>query len=141
MALMPKRVKYRKQQRGSNTGIASKGNYVAYGDYGIQSLENAWISARVIESCRLACTHITGGEGQMFIRIFPHKPISATAAETRMGKGKGEVDYWAAVVKAGTILFELKGVSEEIAREVFRRQAHKLPIKVRMVKRYNDETI
>ncbi len=141
MALMPKRVKYRKQMRGSNKGVAAKGHYVAYGDYGMQSLENAWISGRQIESCRLTCAHFTGGEGKLFIRIFPHKPVTATAAETRMGKGKGEVDYWAAVVKPGTILFELKGVSEEIAREVFRRQAHKLPIRVRMVKRYNDETI
>lgn len=135
MALMPKRVKYRKMQRGRIKGVASKGNYVSFGDYGLQSLEPYRVTGRQLEACRLACSHFISGEGKLFIRVFPHKSVTATAAETRMGKGKGEPDYWAAVVKPGTILFELGGVSEDVAREVFRRQAHKLPMRVRMVKK------
>jgi len=130
MALMPKRVKHRKFHRGClQNKKASAGNFVAFGEYGIQSLEPGWITANQIEAARVAATRVVGTTGRLFIRIFPHKSATARAAETRMGKGKGEVDYWFAAVKAGTVLFEIGGVSEEVAREAFRRQAYKLPVK------------
>ena len=134
MPLMPKRVKHRKIQRGKIKGNANRGNRVAFGDYGLQALEPAWISARQIEACRVAAVR-AADEGKVWIRIFPHKPVSSLPAETRMGKGKGEPDYWAAVVKPGTILFELGGCNESVARTAFNRVAHKLPIKVRFVHR------
>lgn len=132
--LMPKRTKWRKQMRGRIRGEATRGNVVTYGEYGLMSLEPGWVSARVIEASRVACGR-NAPEGKVFIRIFPHKSISKKPAETRQGSGKGDVDYWAAVVKPGTILFELDGVTEEVAKLAFNRVAHKLPVKVRLVRR------
>lgn len=132
--LMPKRVKFRKSQRGRIKGRASRGNSVAFGEFGLQSLEPGWISARTIEAGRVACSR-NAPEAKLWIRIFPHKSISSKPAETRQGTGKGDVDYWAAVVKPGTILYEIDGVTEDIARKAFNRVAHKLPVKVRLVKR------
>ena len=135
MSLMPKRVKYRKTQRGRIRGNATRGNYVAFGDFGIMALEPHWITARQIEAARIVLSRFLGNDGRYWCRIFPHKSVTATAAETRMGKGKGEVDYWAAVVKPGTILFELSGIPEDLAREAFRLQSGKLPIRCKFVKR------
>ncbi len=135
MAMMPKRTKYRKAHRGRLKGFATRGNTVAFGDYGLQSMDWGWINGRQIEAGRVAANRATGGAAKVWIRVFPHKPISAKPAETRMGKGKGEVDYWAAAVKPGTVLFELGGVNEEKAKLAFKRVAHKMPIKVRMVRR------
>jgi large subunit ribosomal protein L16 len=134
MAMMPKRMKYRKVQRGKVRGRATRGNKVSFGEYGIQALEPGYIPAKTIEAGRVACTRNAPG-AKVFIRIFPQKPITSTPAETRMGKGKGEPDYWAAVVKPGTILFELEGVTEDIAKLTFNRVAHKMPVRTRMVKR------
>ena len=135
MAMMPKRTKYRKMQRGHIRGAATSGHTVAYGDFGLQSLDAAWISGRQIEAGRVAANRAIGGQGKIWIRIFPHKPVSAKPAETRMGSGKGDVDFWAAVVKPGTVLFEIGGVPEDVAKLAFKRVAHKLPIKVKMIKR------
>lgn len=135
MPLMPKRVKYRKSQRGRVRGKASRGNYVAFGDYGLQSLEAGWITARQMEAARIAATHFLSREGKVTIRIFPHKPVTATPAETRMGKGKGEPEFWAAVVRPGMVLYELAGVPEDLATEALNRAAHKLPVKVRLIHR------
>lgn len=137
--LLPKRVKWRKQQRGRMTGKANKGNYIAYGEYGIEALEPAWITNRQIEAARIAMTRYIKRGGQVWIRIFPDKPITAKPAETRMGSGKGSPEGWVSVVKPGRIMFELAGVPEEIAREALRLAAHKLPIKTKFVKRA-DET-
>ncbi|HID88360.1 MAG TPA: 50S ribosomal protein L16 [Anaerolineales bacterium] len=134
--LMPKRVKYRKQMRGRLKGKASRGTEVAFGDYGLQALEPAWITARQIEAARRAIVRHVRRRGKYWIRIFPDKPVTAKPAETRMGKGKGAVDHWVAVVKPGRILFELAGVSEEQAREAMRLAAHKLPIKCKFVVRH-----
>ena len=135
MALMPKRVKFRKSQRGIVRGVATRGNTVAFGEYGLQALEPAWLSARQIEAGRVAAQHFMGREGKLWIRVFPHKPVTAKPAEVRMGGGKGEPVYWAAVVKPGTMLYEIGGLAEEVARQAFNRVAHKLPIRVRLVKR------
>ncbi len=135
MALMPKRVKHRKWQRRRIRGKATRGNTVVYGDWGLQSTQAGHISAKTIEACRIAATQYIRGEGKLYIRIFPHKPVTAKPLETRMGKGKGEPDRWVAVVKPGTILFELSGISQEAARECFARVAYKLPVRVRMVGR------
>lgn len=135
MALMPRRVKHRKSQRGRIRGNASRGNTVAFGDWGLQSMEPGHISANTIEACRIAATQYVRGEGKLYIRIFPHKSVTARPLETRMGKGKGEPDHWVAVVKPGTILFELAGVSQEAARECLARVAYKLPVRVRLVGR------
>ncbi len=135
MALMPKRVKHRKQQRRRTKGVASRGNFVVHGDYGLQSLDAGWMSSQQIEAGRVAATHFLHGEGRVYIRIFPDKPVSAQPAETRMGKGKGEPDYWAAVVRPGTILYEIGGVPEDIAKQALNRIAHKLPVRVRFVPR------
>ena len=135
MALMPKRVKQRKQQRGRAKGNATRGNFVVYGDFGLQCLDLGWISARQIEAGRVAATHFLHGEGKVYIRIFPDKPITSQPAETRMGKGKGAPDYYAAVVRPGTILFEVGGVPEDFARQALNRISHKLPVNVRMVNR------
>lgn len=134
--MMPKRVKYRKQMRGRLKGKASRGTEVAFGDYGLQALEPAWITARQIEAARRAIVRHVRRRGKYWIRIFPDKPVTAKPAETRMGKGKGAVDHWVAVVKPGRILFELAGVSEEQAREAMRLAAHKLPIKCKFVVRH-----
>ena len=121
MPLMPKRVKYRKSQKGRVKGNATRGNFVAFGEYGIQTLEKGRISAQTIEAGRIVASQSIKGGGKLYIRIFPHKSITSIPAETRMGKGKGEVEYWAAIVKPGTVLFELAGVSEEVARATFAR--------------------
>src|SRR6266566_3261205 len=120
MPLMPKRVKYRKSQRGKLKGNASRGNTVAFGDYGLQSLEGGWLSAEAIEAGRITATHTVRGEGRLYIRVCPHKSVTAIPLETRMGKGKGEPEYWAAVIRPGTILYEIGGVTEEAARICFR---------------------
>jgi len=135
MALMPKRVKYRKSQRGKMKGNATRTNYVAFGEYGLQALETEWITGRQIEAGRVAATHFLHREGKVYIRIFPHKPVSSKPLETRMGKGKGEPEFWVATVKAGTILFEIGGVEEEVAKQALVRVAHKMPIRCRFVKR------
>jgi large subunit ribosomal protein L16 len=135
MAMQPNRTKFRKVHRGRIRGTATAGHRVAFGDFGLQSLDAAWISGRQIEAGRVACSRAIGGQGKIWIRVFPHKPISAKPAETRMGTGKGEPEFWAAVIKPGTILFELGGVTEDKAKLAFKRIAHKLPIKVKMVKR------
>ena len=135
MALMPKRSKYRKAHRGRLRGVATRGNRVSFGEYGLQSLDYGWITGRQIEAGRIAANRAAEGQAKIWIRIFPHKPISSKPAETRMGKGKGEVDYWAAAVKPGTVLFELGGVNEEKAKIALKRVAHKMPIKVRMIRR------
>ena len=126
--LLPKRVKYRKQQRGRLKGTAHRGNTVTYGEYGLQALEPAWITSAQIEAARIAMTRYTKRGGKVWIKIFPDKPITAKPAETRMGSGKGGVDYWVAVVKPGRVMFELSGVAEETAREALRLAANKLPI-------------
>ncbi len=133
--LMPKRVKYRKQFRGRMKGKASRGTELAFGEFGLQALEPSWITSRQIESARTTIVRHVRRRGKYWIRIFPDKPVTQKAAETRMGKGKGDVDHWVAVVRPGRILFELSGVSEEMAREAFRRAAHKLPIDCQFVKR------
>jgi len=135
MALMPKRVKHRKSQRGRIKGNASRGNTVAFGDWGLQSLDPGHVKATTIEACRVAITQYIRGEGKVYIRIFPHKSVTARPLETRMGKGKGEPDHWVAVVKPGTVLFELGGVAHDAARECFARVAYKLPIRVRLIGR------
>lgn len=136
MAMMPKRVKHRKQHRGRLKGYATRNNYVAYGEYGLQALEYGWVPANVIEAARIACNRACApAGGRVFIRVFPHKPITKKPLETRMGKGKGEPDFWAAVVKPGSMIFEVAGATEEIAKKALTRCAHKLPVKVRFVKR------
>lgn len=133
--LMPKRVKWRKQQRGRMKGQASRGTTVAFGDFGLQALEPGWVTARQIEAARRALVRYMRRRGKVWIRIFPDKPVTQRAAETRMGKGKGAVDHWVAVVKPGRILFEISGLEEEGAREALRRAAHKLPIKTKFAER------
>ncbi len=135
MPLMPNRVKFRKTQRGRIRGQATRCNRVSFGDFGLQALERGWVSAQQIEAARVACSRYIETKGKYWIRIFPHKSVTKKPAETRMGKGKGEVEFWAAVVKPGTILFEVGGVPEPVAREVFRLQSGKLSIRVRMVGR------
>ena len=135
MAMMPKRVKHRKEQRGRLKGDATRGNFVTFGDFGLQSLDKGWISGRQIEAGRVGASHFLGGEGKLYIRLFPRKPVTAIPLETRMGKGKGEPEYWAAVVKPGTMMYEVGGVVESVAKEVLARVAHKLPVKTRLIKR------
>jgi len=137
MALMPKRVKHRKQQRGRVRGEATRGNYVVFGEYGLQSLQKGWLSSQQIEAGRVAATHFLQGEGRIFIRVFPDKPISAQPAETRMGKGKGEPEYYAAVVRPGKVLYEVGGVPEDIAKQAMNRISHKLPVRCRFVLRHH----
>ena len=135
MPLMPKRVKFRKTQRGVVRGKASRGNTVTHGDFGLQSLEGGWLSAEAIEAGRITATHSVRGEGRLYIRVFPHKSVTAIPAETRMGKGKGEPEFWAAVIKPGMILFELGGLPEAAARDALARVAYKMPFKCRLVTR------
>lgn len=135
MPLMPKRVKHRKFQRGRIRGKATRGNRVVFGEYGLQALEPARITAEQIEAARLAVMHYLHREGKLMIRIFPHKSVTSTPAETRMGKGKGEIAHWVAEVKPGTVMFELSGVPEELAKSAFARVAHKMPIRTRLVHR------
>ena len=130
---MPKRVKHRKQFRGRMTGVATRGNTLAYGEYGLQALEPAWVTSNQIEAARRAMTRYVKRGGQIWIKIFPDKPVTKKPAETRMGKGKGSPEYWVAVVKPGRVLFEMTGVTEEIAREAMRLAMHKLPMKCKFV--------
>jgi len=131
--LMPKRVKYRKKQRGRMKGNAQKGNYIAFGKYGLKALESGWITSRQIEATRVAITRHVKRGGKVWIRIFPDKPVTKKPAETRMGKGKGSPEYWVAVVKPGRIMFELEGVDYDLAKEAMRLASHKLPIKTKFV--------
>ncbi|MCL4246615.1 MAG: 50S ribosomal protein L16 [Anaerolineae bacterium] len=133
--LMPKRVKYRKQQRGRMRGTAQRGAVVTFGDYGLQALEPIWLTSRQIEAARRTMVRYIKRRGKIWIRVFPDKPFTKRAAETRMGSGKGSVEYWVAVVKPGRVLFEMGGIPEEEAREALRLAAHKLPIKTKFVKR------
>ena len=133
--LMPRKVKHRKTHRGRTTGPAKGGTAVTFGDYGIQALEPGRISAQTIEACRIVASQSVKGGGKIYIRIFPHKSVTSIPAETRMGKGKGEVEYWAAVVKPGTVLYEVAGVPEDVARATFARIAYKLPVACRFVTR------
>ena len=137
--LLPKRVKYRRVHRGRLKGKAYRGNKVTYGDYGLQALEPAWITSNQIESARIAMTRYIKRGGQVWIKIFPDKPITEKPAETRMGSGKGSPEYWVAVVKPGRVLFEIKGVAEETAREAMRLAMHKLPIKCKFLKKAEQE--
>jgi large subunit ribosomal protein L16 len=131
--LMPKRVKRRKQFRGSMTGKASRGNKITYGEYGIVAVEPAWIKSNQIEAARVAMTRYIKRGGRVWIKIFPDKPVTTKPAETRMGSGKGTVEYWVAVVKPGRVLFEIAGVPEEVAKEALRLATHKLPVKCKIV--------
>ena len=133
--LLPKRVKYRRVHRGRLTGKAYRGNAVTYGEYGLQALEPAWISSNQIEAARIAMTRYIKRGGQVWIKIFPDKPITEKPAETRMGSGKGSPEYWVAVVKPGRVMFEIGGVEEEQAKEAMRLAAHKLPIKCKFVRK------
>mgnify|MGYP001248623959 FL=1 len=135
MAMMPKRMKYRKAQRGTYREKATRGNTVAHGEFGLQSLDHGWLTARQIEAGRMAATHFLQRQGRVYIRVFPHKPISRKPLETRMGKGKGEPEYYAAVIKQGTMLYEIGGVTEDIARRAFSRVSHKMPFRCRFVTR------
>jgi large subunit ribosomal protein L16 len=134
-ANMPKRVKYRKQQKGRLRGNATAGNYVAYGEFGLQALEPGRITAKHIEAGRVAAQHLLQREGRVFIRVFPHKSVSAKPLEVRMGTGKGEPAYWTAEVKPGTVMYEISGVSRDLARQAFLRVAHKMPVRTRFVER------
>ena len=136
--LLPKRVKYRRVHRGRLTGEAHRGNTVTYGDYGLQATEPAWITSRQIEAARIAMTRYIKRGGKVWIKIFPDKPITEKPAETRMGSGKGSPEYWVAVVKPGRVLFEIAGVSEEVAREALRLASHKLPLKTKFIKRADE---
>lgn len=131
--LAPKRAKYRKQFRNRRKGIATRGSTVAFGTFGLKSLETAWVSARQLEAARRAITHYTKRGGRLWIRVFPHKPVTKKAAETRMGSGKGDVDHYVAVVKPGAIIFEMGAVDEKVAQEAMRLAAHKLPIKTKFI--------
>ncbi len=135
MPRMPKRIKFRKQMRGKLKGNATRGNFVAFGEYGLQSLEPHWVSARQIESGRIAAQHFLRRQGKVYIRVFPDKPISKKPLETRMGKGKADTDYWAARVKPGTMLFEIAGVPEDMAKQAMARIAMKMPVRCRFVGR------
>ena len=133
--LLPKRVKYRRVHRGRMTGKATRGNQLAYGEFGLVATEPAWITSNQIEAARIAMTRYTKRGGQVWIKVFPDKPVTKKPAETRMGSGKGSPEYWVAVVKPGRVMFEIAGVSEEVAREALRLASHKLPIKSKIVKR------
>ncbi len=137
--LMPKRVKFRKTQRGRMKGKATRGAYVAFGDFGLKALEPGWITQRQIEASRVALTRMMKREGKVWIRIFPDKPVTKKPAETRMGSGKGIPEFWVAVVKPGLILFELGGVQKDVAKEAFQLASHKLPIRTRFVTRLDYE--
>ena len=137
--LLPKRVKYRRQQRGRMKGKALRGNTVTYGEFGLQSTEAAWVTSNQIEAARIAMTRYIKRGGQVWIKIFPDKPITEKPAETRMGSGKGSPEYWVAVVKPGRVMFEIGGVSEEMAREAMRLASYKLPVKCKFVKKEVEE--
>ena len=135
MAMQPKRSKFRKVHRGKIRGRATRANKVSFGDFGLQSLDAAWLSGRQIEAGRVAINRALDGQGKVWIRVFPHKPVSSKPAETRMGTGKGDVEFWAAVVKPGSVIFEVGGIPEDKAKLAFKRAAHKMPIKVKLIRR------
>jgi large subunit ribosomal protein L16 len=135
MPLMPKRVKFRKSQRGKVRGNAQRGNQVSYGDFGLQALEGGWLSAESIEAGRVTASHFTRGEGRLYIRVFPHKSVTSIPLETRMGKGKGEPEFWAAVVKPGMVLYEIAGLPEAAARDCLARVAYKMPFRCKLIGR------
>jgi large subunit ribosomal protein L16 len=135
MALQPNRTKFRKQHRGRLKGLATRGNRVEFGDFGLMAMDYCWLTGRQLEAGRVAASRATNGEARVFIRVFPHKPVSSKPAEMRMGTGKGEVEYWAAEIKPGVVLMELGGLTEEKARSAFKRVAHKLPIRVKLLRR------
>ncbi|NUN50921.1 MAG: 50S ribosomal protein L16 [Candidatus Brocadiae bacterium] len=135
MQLMPSRIKFRKSQRGVMKGNATRGTYVAFGEWGLQALEHCWLGARQIEAGRMAAAHHIGKNARLWIRVFPHKSISKKPLETRMGKGKGEPEFYAAVIRPGQVIYELAGLQDEAARAVFNIIAHKMPIKTRMIRR------
>ena len=137
--LLPKRVKYRRVHRGRMKGKASRGNTVTYGEWGLQAVEPSWITSNQIEAARIAMTRHTKRGGEVWIKIFPDKPVTEKPAETRMGSGKGSPEYWVAVVKPGRIMFEMEGVAEDVAREAMRLAGHKLPIKTKFIKKENQE--
>ena len=137
--LMPKRVKRRRVHRGRMTGVATRGNKIAYGDFGLVATEPCWLKSNQIEAARIAMTRYTKRTGKVWIDIFPDKPVTKKPAETRMGSGKGSPEFWVAVVKPGRVLFELEGVSEEVAREAFRLASHKLPCKTKFMKKEEDK--
>ena len=139
--LMPKRTKYRRVQRGRMKGAASRGNKVSYGEFGIQALEPAWITSNQIEAARIAMTRYMKRSGKVFIKIFPDKPVTAKPAETRMGSGKGALEYWVAVVKPGRVMFEIADVPEEVAKEALRLAMHKLPLKCKIVSKEELEEV
>lgn len=141
MLLAPKRTRYRKQHRGRMKGVATRGNTLAFGEYGLQALEPCWLEARQIESARIALTRYMKRGGKVWIRVFPDKPVTSKPAETRMGSGKGAVDHWVAVIKPGRVIFEVGGVSHEVAKEAARLAGHKLPIKVRFIARGEAESV
>jgi large subunit ribosomal protein L16 len=141
MLLAPSRTKYRRQHRGRMKGAAQRGNSLAFGQYGLQALEPCWMEARQIEAARIALTRFMKRGGKVWIRVFPDKPITAKPAETRMGSGKGAVDHWVAVVKPGRIIFEIGGVSEEVAKEAVRLASHKLPVATRFITRGEAEGV
>ena len=141
MLLAPSRTKYRRQHRGRMKGVAQRGNTLAFGQYGLQALEPCWMEARQIEAARIALTRFMKRGGKVWIRVFPDKPITAKPAETRMGSGKGAVDHWVAVVKPGRIIFEIGGVSEEVAKEAVRLASHKLPVATRFITRGAAESV
>jgi large subunit ribosomal protein L16 len=135
MAMMPKRVKFRKEMRRARDRKATKGNFVAYGDYGLQALDGCWLTARQIEAGRIAAQHFLKRQGKVFIRVFPDKPVSKKPLETRMGKGKADTDYWAARVKPGTVLYEIGGVPEDVSKRTLKRIAMKMPVRCRFIHR------
>jgi large subunit ribosomal protein L16 len=141
MLLAPSRTKYRRQHRGRMKGAAQRGNTLAFGQFGLQALEPCWMEARQIEAARIALTRFMKRGGKVWIRVFPDKPITAKPAETRMGSGKGAVDHWVAVVKPGRIIFEIGGVSEEVAKEAVRLASHKLPVATRFITRGEAESV
>jgi len=134
--LMPKKVKFRKQQRGRMKGKAYRGNTLAFGDYGLQALEPCWLTARQIEAGRIALTHYVKRKGKVWVRVFPWKPVSKKPTESRMGKGKGDPEYWVDVIRPGRIIYEMEGVPKEIAREAMKLASYKLPIKTRFISRF-----
>ena len=138
MAMQPSRSKYRKVHRGKIRGRATRSNKVSFGDFGLQSLDAAWLSGRQIEAGRVAINRALDGQGKVWIRVFPHKPVSGKPAETHMSKGKGEVEFWAAVIKPGSVIFEVGGIPEDKAKLAFKRAAHKMPVKVKLIRRLSN---
>src|SRR3989338_6382264 len=140
MALLPKKVKYRKAQKGKTRGISTSGNKVHFGEYGLKAIENGLIRSNHIEACRVVVVRKMKGAGKLWINIFPHKPVTKKPAETRMGKGKGDLDHWVAVVKRGKVVFELSGVPEDFAKKIFRLVAFKLPLRTKFISRMGSQT-